>query len=55
MAVVWNPDELVTAKAFVVAVQSLCRHGLVEQNGLGFGGFVWNASDKCARFSMQEG
>ena len=33
--VVRNPIELgLTAKAFVVAVQSLCGHGLVEQDGL---------------------
>jgi hypothetical protein len=33
--VVRNPIELgLNAKAFVVAVQSLCRHGLVEQDGL---------------------
>ena len=33
--VVRNPIELgLTAKAFVVAVQSLCRHGLVEQDVL---------------------
>jgi hypothetical protein len=33
--VVRNPIELgLTAKAFVVAVRSLCRHGLVEQDGL---------------------
>jgi hypothetical protein len=35
LLVVRNPIELgLTAKAFVVAVQSLCRHGLVEQDGL---------------------
>jgi hypothetical protein len=33
--VVRNPIELgLTVKAFVAAVQSLCRHGLVEQDGL---------------------
>jgi hypothetical protein len=32
---VQNPVELgLTGKAFVVAVQSLCRLGLVEQDGL---------------------
>jgi hypothetical protein len=34
--VVRNPIELgLSGKAFVGAVQSLCRHGLVEQDGLG--------------------